>query len=202
MLAALREGYSGIFRFGGRMAVAPFWMFAGVNGLLVAVAMMFAMQPAFDQMAEGAARVAREHPEDVTVTSGPGHYSVEIRGHHPDVLPDMDILIGGMVFVLSIAFLLIAAAAVRRLHDSDRRGWWILLPLPFLAIGLATMRPLFDDFGRGTETGAPPDFSLFLLLFFNNIVYLACVLAVIILLALPGTAGANRFGAPPSAGQD
>ena len=37
-----------------------------------------------------------------------------------------------MVFVAAVTlayFLLLAAATVRRLHDTDRSGWWILAPL-------------------------------------------------------------------------
>jgi uncharacterized membrane protein YhaH (DUF805 family) len=91
---------------------------------------------------------------------------------------------------------LLAAAVARRLHDRNRRGYWGLLPLPFLAAGLALMPGIFERAAAGREI---PDPRLFLALVLNNLVYLAALGFLIVLLAGPGTTGPNRFGPPPPA---
>ena len=53
------------------------------------------------------------------------------------------------------------AVSIRRLHDSDRSGWWLLLGLVPMVGGII----------------------------------------VLVLMALDGTRGANRFGADPKAGE-
>lgn len=201
MLMALKEGYSGLFHFRGRMAVGHFWVFAATNFLLLCVATAFVFGPVFADMGPKIDAVAKSHPQDVTVTQGPGQYAVEIRGNRPELMPDFDRLIGGMA-ILAVAFVILMAAAVaRRLHDSNRRAWWGALPLPFLAIGFAIMPRLFGQFQAMDATGAAdPDLKLFAMLFANNLLYLVCVVGLIILLMLPGTAGGNRFGNSPTAG--
>ena len=76
------------------------------------------------------------------------------------------------------------AVAVRRLHDSNRAGWWLLIPVApvlFWAIALAS--------GLSDPAMWP--------------VVLAAILAspvvVLILMCLPGTKGPNRFGPDPKA---
>jgi uncharacterized membrane protein YhaH (DUF805 family) len=73
------------------------------------------------------------------------------------------------------------AVAVRRLHDSNRSGWWVMLPVaPFLFVVVVA------PFG--------------LMVIFYMFVPLAMLLAAaafIVLLCLPGTRGPNRFGGDP-----
>lgn len=201
MLTALKDGYFGLFYFRGRMAIGHFWVFAAANFLLLCIATAFVFGPVFAEMGAKIDAIAKTHPQDVTVRQGPGQYSVEIRGNHPELMPDFDRLIAG-ISVLGVVFVILMAAAVaRRLHDGNRRAWWGALPLPFLAIGLAVMPRLIRQFQTmGENNGARPDFGLFAALFANNLIYLACLLGLIVLLALPGTVGANRFGNLPSKG--
>ncbi len=77
----------------------------------------------------------------------------------------LGLLAGGVFGILSGIFWLATlipaiAVAIRRLHDTDRSGWWVLL-------------------------GLIPLVGLVLLVFF----------------VLPGTAGDNRFGPDPLAGE-
>ena len=95
--------------------------------------------------------------------------------------------ISGATFVL-----LLAASAVRRLHDTGRSGLWMLLPLPFLATGLWGMHQIRSSLRDGGE----PEGS-FGLLVANNFIYLAVLGFLIFLLARPGNAGPNRFGPDP-----
>ena len=138
---------------------------------------------------------AAAHPDQATVEQGPGHYSVQIHGYHPELMPDFS----GFVMVEAVSVIalvaLLAAAVARRLHDSGRSGWWGALPLPFLAFGLAAFLLLFSRSGPGH---AQPNFALFGLLFVNNLVYLGTLVALIVMLALPTQPQPNRYGEPPS----
>jgi uncharacterized membrane protein YhaH (DUF805 family) len=107
--------------------------------------------------------------------------------------PDLSglVLLMGAEIVVVVA--LLAAAIARRLHDTGRGAWWGLAPLPFLAFGLcgfyAVIRSL-DAPPAGIE-------ALFFAMIFNNLLYLAALALLIVLLAQPSQAGANRYGEPP-----
>lgn len=78
------------------------------------------------------------------------------------------------------------AVAVRRLHDSDRAGWWLALPAAPILFWIVALIGEFNS----------PDL-------FKPVV-VAIVVAPLIVLAfmcLPGTRGPNRFGPDPK-GQD
>jgi len=87
------------------------------------------------------------------------------------------------------------AAHVRRLHDSDRTGWWVVMPIaPFvftLALGVIAVASRSLTMLLVT--------ALFWLLSFGGIIWL------IVLQCLDGTRGENRFGPDPrdpDAGRD
>jgi uncharacterized membrane protein YhaH (DUF805 family) len=79
------------------------------------------------------------------------------------------------------------AVAVRRLHDIDRTGWWILMPLVPYLLG-AVMA------GIGVATG-----NFALLGGAGLVMVVGFVLAIVLLVfnCLPGTQGPNRFGPDP-----
>ncbi|MDE3115056.1 MAG: DUF805 domain-containing protein [Pseudomonadota bacterium] len=91
--------------------------------------------------------------------------------------------------LFSLALLLPSLGiSVRRLHDTNRSGWWILLgvvPGGLMAI-IAAMAFI---------TGSDSAFGLVMLL---PIVTLAAVALLIYWYAQPGDAGENRFGPPPA----
>jgi uncharacterized membrane protein YhaH (DUF805 family) len=95
---------------------------------------------------------------------------------------------GPVSMLASLALLLPSlAVSVRRLHDIDRTGWWILffyaavIVLAFIAIGAAF-------------TGHAATAVILLL------AILALCVWLIVWFATKGTAGPNRFGADPLAG--
>src|SRR6185312_12908248 len=61
----------------------------------------------------------------------------------PELLPDFSGLAAPMMAMQIVLVLLLAAAVTRRLHDRDRTGLWGLMPLPFMAIGMANMGTAF-----------------------------------------------------------
>jgi uncharacterized membrane protein YhaH (DUF805 family) len=86
--------------------------------------------------------------------------------------------------------------AVRRLHDTNRSGWWLSLPivpyaLAFAFGGAALMRAATG--GAAGMTAGPGMAGIFLLI--------GAVGAVVLLIfyILPGTPGDNRYGPDPYA---
>lgn len=97
---------------------------------------------------------------------------------------------GPFYLVLSLAtFLPSLSVTVRRLHDTNRTGWWVLLPFaPMLLlfagfIAALTMNPLnpFGPVGL-VLIGVP------------TILFIAAAILLLVWMVLPSDAGNNRFG--------
>lgn len=97
-----------------------------------------------------------------------------------------DIGVFGSLFSLAVFFPTIAAAC-RRLHDTNRSGWWQILPIA----GLLLMIPGFI----GLATGGEAFGVIFIVLSILAIIGLAILL--IVWLATDSDKGPNRFGASP-----
>lgn len=97
--------------------------------------------------------------------------------------------------LLSLGLLLPSLGiAVRRLHDIDRSGWWILIGVvPGFVAGVLSVFALMTV-GLGGGMLLLPIMSVF------SIGALAAAVLLIYWYAQPGTVGSNRFGAEPSAG--
>lgn len=175
MLAAVRYNLANLFNFRGRETRALFWPYAGLVFVLTIIGIMVAMLPRLADSMTRMQRFAAEHPEQATVQSGPGTYSITIHGNHPELMPDMAAMMTGMDFILAGTILLLAAAVVRRLHDRGRSGWWGLMPIPFLAFASFVMPKFFAQ--------SQPDMGLFLAIFFNNLLYLVSLGVLIVMLA-------------------
>jgi uncharacterized membrane protein YhaH (DUF805 family) len=193
MFGSIGRGFAGVLRFSGRDSRGQFWPYALFLVLLNFAAAAALITPLIFETIARMQRFAAEHPELTTVESGPGQYSIRIEGHHPELMPDMSAIAIGSAVLTVVTAALLAAAVTRRLHDRDRRGWWGLMPLPFLLLAAGLMPRIFESFGRGE----PPQVGLFLGLFLNNALYLATLAALIVLLVGAGTPGPNRFGEPP-----
>ncbi len=108
-------------------------------------------------------------------------------------------------------FMLIAGLSVtiRRLHDSNRSGWWLLLSLPVylcVAMGLVYLVILgssyFGNAGAGWAALNALQNSPFMRMFAQIEYLLAiaaalCALALLVMMCSKGTDGPNRFGADP-----
>lgn len=189
MLLSLRYNLARLARFSGRESAGLFWPYVGTVLFLLFVGISGILVPIFTGTFGRMQRFAAEHPDQSTVTSGPGGYSISIQGNHPELFPDMSGITHVMMIGIAIAVLLLAAAVARRLHDRGRSGYWGLLPLPFLFFGLFAMGRVF--------TANPPDLRLFALIFCNNLLYLAALLFLIVQLAGGSTPGANAYGETP-----
>ena len=90
------------------------------------------------------------------------------------------------------------AVSARRLHDTDRSAWWLLLYLAsILAMGAAIAAfavaavSSFDTGNDGLASGAV------LVGIVSLFIALGCSIAPLIFYALPGTVGPNRYGPDP-----
>ena len=90
--------------------------------------------------------------------------------------------------VVSIQFFLMCAPIIKRLHDLDRSGWWLLpmwvLPQGYFILGRLLLPPLEARFaGIGSISAV--------------VVFVILVWAFLALFVLRGTAGANHYGPDP-----
>jgi uncharacterized membrane protein YhaH (DUF805 family) len=90
----------------------------------------------------------------------------------------------GLIFLVLWVALLIPSIAVtiRRLHDTDRSGWWL-----GGLFGLAILM----------NVAARINGALYTVLL---LAYLALAIALLVFYCLPGTSGPNRFGEDPKGG--
>jgi uncharacterized membrane protein YhaH (DUF805 family) len=86
------------------------------------------------------------------------------------------------------------AVSVRRLHDTNRSGWWLLLIVPYLISAALMMRAL----AGATAAGTAPAFGAAGIL---GLIGLVGCIVLLVFYCLPGTPGDNRYGADPY-GQD
>lgn len=82
------------------------------------------------------------------------------------------------------------AVGVRRLHDTNRSGWWILLPIVPYAIGFALAGPAMLS-GSMTGLGLAGIFFM---------IGLVCAIVLLVFMVLPGSKGDNNYGPDPYAG--
>jgi uncharacterized membrane protein YhaH (DUF805 family) len=80
------------------------------------------------------------------------------------------------------------AVGVRRLHDTNRSGWWILVPIVPYALAIAIAGPAIVAGGMGAGLGIA---ALLML-----IGMLAAIL-LLVFMVLPTTPGDNRYGPNP-----
>jgi uncharacterized membrane protein YhaH (DUF805 family) len=188
--SAIKSGLRRVFQFEGRSSRTDFWIYAIFVVLLAfgiwASVMSLEMARTFGEVQQ----YADANPGKVTITSGPNSYSYHLNGSAPGIAPDFGYLLKWISGIAVGSIAMLAAAAVRRLHDSNRTGLWVLLPLPFLFSALWLMGSFYSEMNYATG----PRMSLFAIGFINNIVYLATLGFVAFLLLRSGSAGENRFG--------
>ncbi|HEX8239638.1 MAG TPA: DUF805 domain-containing protein [Allosphingosinicella sp.] len=104
---------------------------------------------------------------------------------------------GGAVMIIGLLYLLFAlamfipslAVAVRRLHDTNRSGWWILAPLA----GYAVMAL------GGVLAAASPDNPMLggILALVGGLLAFGLALTLLVFMFLEGTRGPNDYGPDP-----
>lgn len=110
---------------------------------------------------------------------------------------------GGAVLLITLLYFLLGlvffipnlAVTVRRLHDTNRSGWWILAPMvPYLVIIFVTM-------GTLASAGPKPDQTTLgamgIVILVAGLAMLVVGIILLVFLLLEGTRGPNRFGPDP-----
>ena len=194
-VSTILDGFRRLTDFSGRDRRGRFWPYALVVLALAYVGMAAVMIPLMAGVFAEATAYAAANPDQATVVSGPGYYSVQIHDPEAIAMPDFGLVFTAVGIAAALTVILLAAAVTRRLHDTSRAGWWGLPPVVFLTTGLLLFPRMMDQMMQ-SEAEAP-SMDLFFLLFANNLIYIICLLGLIILLVLDGTKGPNRYG-PPS----
>lgn len=102
-----------------------------------------------------------------------------------------------------VLFLPSLAVQVRRLHDTNRTGWWILMPAGVFFAGLILfLITNMSKFMALAKSGANSDPTQFLSIIGTAFLFIwlptiAASIVVFVFLVLDGTPGGNRFGADP-----
>ena len=87
------------------------------------------------------------------------------------------------------------AVSVRRLHDTNRSGWWLLaLFLPLFVIGFAALGAL----GAGLDgAGSEPPGSIIVVLVIAAVAMIIVAIAMLVFMVTEGTNGPNDYGPDP-----
>ena len=90
-------------------------------------------------------------------------------------------VIFGLAILISLAFIIPSiAVSVRRLHDTNRTGWWLLAPLGGYVLAFL---------GASMESGA--------IAMIGMLVAIGFAITLIVFYFLDGTPGPNRYGEDP-----
>lgn len=187
---SFRYNLTRLAAFSGRETRGQFWPYA-IALFLGAMALSYlAFIPAMVEMFTRIGRFVEENPGR-SLLDQPGQPPGTLP---PELTPDMTSYLQLSMLIFALFALLIAAAAVRRLHDRDRSGLWALLPLPFWiaawAIGM-----MLDP--RMMVSPAPEDVWLYQLSVLNSLPVWGTLIWLVVLLAGEGTKGENRYGPDP-----
>ncbi len=184
----LASHFKKLFVFSGREDRASFWPYAAVAIGVIIVAGMVIFVPMMSGSLNAMQQYAAQHPGQATITSGPGQYSISVRGNPPGLIPARSMALY-LAVTFGLAILLYAAAVARRLHDRGKSGFWGLMPLPFILYSTVQMPRMFASFG----TAAQPDMTLFFSIFLSNMLYIGTLIGLIVLLAGPSDPARNRY---------
>jgi uncharacterized membrane protein YhaH (DUF805 family) len=185
----LWEHFKRLADFEGREDRASFWPYAAVAFGIIMVIGMAIFIPMMMRSMRAMQEYAAQHPDQATVMSGPGQYSISVHGHHPELMPPMASMAIYLGVSFGLAIILYAAAVARRLHDRGKSGAWGLMPLPFIIYSSIMMPRMFASVGQ-------PDMTAFFSIFFSNMLYIIALVTLIVLLAGHGDPESNRYDMP------
>ena len=196
----LTRHLTGLIDFQSRENRQPFWLWILIVYIVQFVVMIIAMIPIittwFDQMMPA-------------LQADPHRFDNDPQAMMQLMVPMMRNVITMTVVSATLFFVLSAAAVVRRLHDSNRSGWW---SLPYYAMQVISPIFMLSFFPRyfammgSLQPGSQPDLTnpafqqatqSMALMSLVNLLGFAVLVMMIVLLVLPGTVGPNRFGDDP-----
>ena len=165
----IRYNLRNLARFSGRQGRSSFWIYVAATYVFFQVISMIVMAPLMFSM------ISEPFPGRSDTVTAPKTFMLVAVG--------MMVLWGG----------LLAAATVRRLHDRGLTGFLALLPVPGYALMMSYMQAWIEMFVRPE---AELDLGRFQPVMWSSLVFYATLALLILLLALQGQRGENRFGPP------
>lgn len=200
MLGAIRYGLGNLLNPSGRDARQTFWflvLFFFILSIVISTAASMPMTISTMRAAVEAGMEQAGHP-DAAMTKEV--IQVRVMASMADYLP----FVVWTNVVTSLGVMIgLAAAVVRRFHDSDLSGWWAALPASLYAVHIAfipSKLTKMDEVIAATTSGDP---SASLAIVENSIGpgEVAGWLAIIVIILLgvrKSTDGPNRFGTEPT----
>jgi uncharacterized membrane protein YhaH (DUF805 family) len=87
------------------------------------------------------------------------------------------------------------AVGIRRLHDTNRPGWWVLLPIvPYLLAFVLGGAAMMGGMASGSAVGMTAGLGVAGIFMFIGFI---CAIVLLVFMVLPGTPGDNRYGPNP-----
>lgn len=170
--------------FHGRARRAEYWLFMLLQFVLLTVVQTILMMTVFSNFA--AINMTSDTPPDFAGLSGL-------------------MLIGNLANLASLAFLIPnLAVSVRRLHDTNRTGWWLVMPtgvfiagfILFLILNLSRIIHMFNSASPSGEAVFAIIAQAILMIWLPSIL---ASLVVFVFTILDGTKGPNTYGPDPKA---
>jgi len=180
----LWQHFTRLLDFRGREDRASFWPYAAVAFIIVMAVGMVIFVPMMAHSMEAMQQYAAQHPDKATIMSGPGQYSISVQGNHPEFFDEQS-MVSYLVVSFGLSIVLYAGAVTRRLHDRGRRGWWGLMPVPFIIYSTIMMPRVLASPNE--------NIPLFFSIFFSNMLYIVALIALIVWLAGPSDPAPNRY---------
>jgi uncharacterized membrane protein YhaH (DUF805 family) len=149
--------------FSGRSRRLEFWLWTLFNLIVTCVLVTFIMIAVFGSITELANRAAAGEFANY-IPSDTSYSYVELNGEYSDIPPEIFLRtilgsmgIPGVLFALYglAVFIPNLAVAVRRLHDQDKSGWWILIGFVPLIGGIWLLILYFIEGTRGPNRFGP-----------------------------------------------
>lgn len=191
MLDAIKYNLANLLNFEGRDARQTFWYYVLFIVILRYAASMLITVPMMINLFGGIFASARQGSDQAVVQQ-------QMASLMADSMP---MLFWFAIGVGLVSALLLVAALVRRLHDSDHSGWWAVIPAVLHVTSLAAlpmqMRMVQDAIGQiSTRPPAGPMEMMRAQGAYGLLGWLPIIL-VIIMGVLKSTPGPNRYGETP-----
>lgn len=194
-MKVIKRAITKLWDFKGRDTRAQFWPYAGVvAGTMAVLTLVIAMPRMLAQVQESLV-FAEANPDKATIHRTPTSVMVEI--HDPAGMPPMDPVTDfwPLILLAGIAALFLAAAITRRLHDRGLSGCWALVPAGLYAVWITVFLRVFGSLWSDNAATDEAGFVfMFMGLFLTAILLQLSMISLVVLLALKGKVGTNRFG--------
>jgi uncharacterized membrane protein YhaH (DUF805 family) len=194
---------TGLIDFRGRENRQPFWLWILIIYAFQMIVGMILMIPIMINLFQRIMPMAQRDPHAFD--------------NNPQVMmqsmaPMMQQIMSMSAVMALVLIALVAAAVVRRLHDSDRSGWWSVPVFAIQIVSPLVMAAVFPRYFAAMGAmgsfgpGRPPNFAdpafqsamrTMNLVSLVNLLGFVLLVTLIVFLALPGTVGPNRFGDDP-----